>query len=353
MNHRIAILLLLAVFSGGCSSAGTPESDDRLPLTTTEGTSPPATVTNVTGPLGGSVPRAIVAAADGVWFTDSQHMTLSHLATDGALVRFPVPFASEWVFDAAVGADETVWFNSVTADLVAHVGRMTVDGEVTLFDVPSGARVRRLTACADAAVWFTAGESVGRVDAHGAITETAVGSVTGDLACDAVGTVWFTEPEQNRIGRLDTAGTLTHVEVPTAASGLEAIVLGAEGHLWFSESNAGKIGRIDPAGTITEFDVVTPPARVRELTAGPGGIWFTVQPDGYGPGRVGRVSTAGDVAILELPPVSDPLDLDPPRDVHALPHGIASRGDELWLTTQLRPFDTGVVLRVDFSDGVR
>ena len=49
------------------------------------------------------------------------------------------------------------------------------------------------------------------------------------------GTVWFTESNGNRIGRMNPDGShLTEFDVPTPESAPRIIALGADGNLWFS-----------------------------------------------------------------------------------------------------------------------
>lgn len=353
MKHR-AILFLLAAGTGGCGSSGGADAGGErfASLGSDEGCAAvgsfdtPA-ITVAAGPLKSSVPRAVVPKDGGVWFTDSQDVTVSALDENGLLRRFPAPFPSEAVFDAAVAADGSVWFDIVSADLVARLGRMMPDGETALVAIPSGERARRLTAGSDNAIWFTAGQSIGRVALDGFVHQIDVGAETGDLATGSDGSVWFTEPSSNRIGRFGVDGIVTHFDVPSAHSGLSAIALGPDGHVWFTEANTGKIGQIDHAGVVREHAAVAPPLRPKELAAGPDGrLWFTLEsPDARHP-RVGSLSPCGDVALVELPALSDPFDFRPPIDVPATPYGIAGGDDEMWVTARLEPFETGAVLRL-------
>lgn len=359
MNQRSATILLLVsiIAMPGCGSADSSapgahafsfESKERCPVL---GLPAAERITLMAGPLQSSVPRAIAPAADGVWFTDGQNLTLSHLAPDGTLQRFRAPFPSETVFDVAVGADGSVFFDIMTGDFVEHVGRMTPDGDVTLMEVPSGQPARRLAAGPDGSVWFTSGESVSAVAEDDTIREVPVGTRTGDLTIGADGSVWFTEPDANRIGRLHPDGALAHFDVPTPESGLGSIALGPDHAVWFTSTEVGKIGRITREGAIHEFDAVVAPARLGELAAGPDGrLWFTLTTGDYQVTRVGVLSACGDVAFVDLPKIENPIDLSPARPMPAVPYGIAAEGDELWLTARLEPFETGVVLKLDLSD---
>lgn len=355
MNQRIAILFLCAAGASGCGSAGASGTDDERLLTLHDqaacvelgGFSTPA-ITKVTGPLTSSVPRTAVPTAGGIWFSDSQDVTLSHLGEeDGLLRRFSVPFPSESVFDIAVGADQNLWFDIVTADLVASLGRMTPEGETAVFAIPSGNPALRVTAGPGDAVWFTTTAGIGRVSMDGTVAELPVGATPLDLTAGPDDALWFTEPADNRIGRLTPDGTVTHFDVPSADSGLSAIVAGPDGAVWFSETNSGKIGRIDALGAIVEFDAVAPPASPGELAVGPDGrIWFTIDTGDFHATRVGSISPCGTVALVDLPALSDSVDFQPPVDVPAVPYGIAGGDDEIWVTVTLEPFETGAVLRL-------
>jgi virginiamycin B lyase len=356
MNHSLAILLLTAA-GIGCSSAGSEAGDDRF-LTleydadcADPGLPSPSSVTTAVGPLRSSAPGAIVAAANGAWFTDAQNLSVSHVSADGTLLRLAAPFPSEAPFDAAIGEDDNVWFDIMTADRVMRIGRMTRDGETTLFDIPSRSAARRLTSGPDGAVWFTAGENVGRIDIDGTIEEVAAGAKTGDITRGPTDSVWFTEPDANRVGRLALDGALEHYELTTPNGGLGAITLGPDGQIWFTEANTGKIGSISENGMIQEFEVVSAPAKLRELTSGPDGrIWFTLSTGDAQVARIGSLSTCGAVRFLDLPRVENSIDLQPGVAMPPVPNGITSGDDELWVTARLEPFETGVVLRLDLRE---
>jgi virginiamycin B lyase len=357
MNHRLAIFVFTAA-GIGCSSSGSPDSsNDRFPSLeygadcADLALPSPSSVATVAGPLRSSFPGAILAEADGAWFTDAQNLSVNHVSPDGTLRRLAAPFPSEAAFDAAIGEDDNIWFDIMTADRVMRIGRMTRDGETALFEIPSGMAARRLARGPDGAVWFTAGNNVGRIGTDGTIEEIPVGAKTGDITSGANDAVWFTEPDANRVGRLALDGALEHFELGTTNVGLGAIALGPDGNVWFTETNAGKIGRISEDGAIQEFDAVSAPAKLRELTAGPDGrLWFTLSTGDAQTARVGVMSISGCVGFLDLARVQNSVDFRPGVDMLPVPNGITSGDDELWMTARLEPFETGVVLRVDLSD---
>ena len=157
------------------------------------------------------------------------------------------------------------------------------------------------------------------------------------------GALWFTDLDDNEIGRITTAGRIrlfrlprgrgrgrhrsrarrravaggfptpagsggsrppagtASFRTPTPDDGPEAIVAGPDGALWFTRTFG--IGRITTSGEITELSV---PEREDDISvqagiaAGPdGAIWFTQQTDPADPSLRGRKS--GQIGRIDLP----------------------------------------------------
>jgi virginiamycin B lyase len=89
------------------------------------------------------------------------------------------------------------------------------------------------------------------------------GAAAGSMTLGGDGALWFTDQQNNAIGRLTGNGSLSEYALPTADAlglpwfGLWQIATACDGTVWFSEPNAGKIGRIDGIGHINEFSVPT------------------------------------------------------------------------------------------------
>ncbi|NTV96925.1 MAG: hypothetical protein HGA75_16190 [Thiobacillus sp.] len=91
---------------------------------------------------------------------------------------------------------------------------------------------------------------------------------------DAKGGIWFTEGDNNAIGRLDPDGTVRSYPVPTPAAEPSWLALDGRGNVWFVEADAGRIGRLGPDGRMTEF----PPLDGHPISVavdGRGNAWFT------------------------------------------------------------------------------
>ncbi len=153
----------------------------------------------------------------------------------------------------------------------------------------------------DGTMWFTEPDydGIGRIARDGTITEFYAGITAGahptGIAAGPDGNMWFTEPSLSRIGRITPAGVVTEFSAGiTPGSGPLGITLGPDGNLWFTEY-AIRIGRITPSGVVTEFSAGTAPGgtfptpRPASITAGPdGNLWYTL-----GVAAIGRMTTSG------------------------------------------------------------
>jgi virginiamycin B lyase len=208
-------------------------------------------------------------------------------------------------FAIAAGPDGNLWFSELRK---SEIGRITPTGEISTFDLGSGALAERLTAGPDDAIWFT-------------------------------------DPAGNRIGRLGLDGTTTYVPLPTPASGPAAIVSASDGNLWFTEHAADRVARLTPLGTLTEFvlprrggpagiaqgsdgklyiaenwgdriDQMSMDGRVREfwlpqleghpdgvVRGADGNIWFSE----FGARKVGRLSRTGRIKEYSLTASGPPV----------------------------------------------
>ncbi|HEX4863778.1 MAG TPA: SMP-30/gluconolactonase/LRE family protein, partial [Acidimicrobiales bacterium] len=120
---------------------------------------------------------------------------------------------------------------------------------------------------------------------------TATSEPTG-VAVGPDGSIWFTEWDGNKIGKLTPSGTILEFSLPTPKSQPVAITKGPDDNLWFVEKQGGKVGRITPAGSITEF----PAGNAQGIVAGPdGNLWFTLLSGG-----IGRITPAGIHNVFPL-----------------------------------------------------
>jgi virginiamycin B lyase len=155
--------------------------------------------------------------------------------------------------------------------------------------------------------WLGADE---RLATDGAVTDFALPhpmSSPTTIAIAPDGTVWFTESNGNRIGRMRPDGSdLTEFDVPTNESAPRIIALGADGALWFIELNGtmdgrvvngNRVGRITLTGQIAEFPIPSPTGSPTNVAVGPDrNVWYTKG------AALGRVTPDGVITEFPLAP---------------------------------------------------
>jgi streptogramin lyase len=155
----------------------------------------------------------------------------------------------------------------------------------------------------DDSVWVTDGEGIVRVAQNGSMRRVlSLGHDVWNIARGLDGSMWFTDLDAKRLGRIAPGGAAPEYFQLTRGPG--PLVAGPDGNMWFTEQDAlhqprGRIGRITPSGEITEFDSGLPDeSRPYDITTGPdGNLWFTDID------RIGRITPQG--AITEFESVGD------------------------------------------------
>ena len=184
------------------------------------------------------------------------------------------------------------------------------------FSVAPGANPGGITAGPDGALWFVeeGTSTIGRITTAGAVTNHFPVATAGTTlpptdpnyvnALDQIiagpdGALWFTQPRDNQIGRITTAGVVTEYNVPAPNAKPDAITRGPDNNLWFTAPGLNLIGRITTSGAIDTFSGAA--AGASDITAGPdGALWFTASAGN----SIGRITTSG--AITNHFPVPTP-----------------------------------------------
>ncbi len=109
------------------------------------------------------------------------------------------------------------------------------------------------------------------------------------------GNLWFTEYNDDQIGRITLAGQIAEFPTLLGDSGPFGITTGPDGNLWFAEVLAHRVGYATPDGIITEFSLPPDFSLPKGVTVGPdGAVWFT----GYLGDGIARITTAGIDTVL-------------------------------------------------------
>ncbi len=192
-----------------------------------------------------------------------------------------------------------------TVTITPHIA-----GIFTEFRLPtSTSEPYGITAGPDGNLWFTEynNNEIGRITPNGVITGFAIPTAASEpygITLGSDGNLWFTEYNSNKIGRITPNGVSTEFSLPSFQSVPEGIAAGSDGNLWFTEWDGNQIGRITPNGAINEFSILTLTSNPNAITAGPdGNLWFTE----WSSNKIGRITPNGVITEFSIPtPLSEP-----------------------------------------------
>ena len=197
-----------------------------------------------------------------------------------------------------------------------------------------GVRLWGITSGPDGNTWFTEenNNSVGRVTPGAVITQFSAGFATGSprgIVTGPDGNLWVAQAGgDGAIARVTKAGDVTEFPVPSAGDPTD-IAVGPDGNAWYVDPTANLIGRITREGLITEFtDGLSTGAEPTSIVKGPDSrLWFTE----HATGKIGAITTSG--AITEYS--SGLSGSDEPAGIAAGPDG------KLWFTLAADPGGIG------------
>jgi virginiamycin B lyase len=246
-------------------------------------------------PAGGD-PFGITAGPDGnLWFTEMNANKIGRITLEGAVTEFSIPTAASGPQSIAKGSDGNLWFSE---DQGAKIGRITTSGVVTEFGLTDPSSTpSSIVPGPDGALWFTeyATNKIGRITTAGTVTEFDAPFGPASIAAGADGNLWFTERLGNHVARITPAGSITPFTTQTM-SRLTAITAAADGNLWFLSDSDAKIGRITTGGNVSEFAIPDALVGALSVAAGPdGNVWTT------GDHAIARITTSGVATVYDVP----------------------------------------------------
>jgi virginiamycin B lyase len=211
----------------------------------------PAGVTRFTG-LGLISPRGIAVGPDGnLWVADADGAGPKVVRVSPAGAAVGMPIALPVGFNPrgiARGADGNMWVANFSTP--GSVARIKPGAPPTLdppagFPVPAGSPID-VIAGADGNIWYAGqGTTVGKVTPAGAATAyTSKGVDPFGIAVGPDGAVWFAEFQAAAVGRVDAAGTTSHVTGMTAGAGPRYVAAGPGNTIWFTEEMGNRVGRV-------------------------------------------------------------------------------------------------------------
>jgi len=276
-------------------------------------------------PTANSQPRAITNGSDGNrWFTEGTEFTgapakIARITPAGDITEFAPGVADGCngciITDIAQGPGGILYITSNDPTLMRfNVATLSFEAPVQM---PNTSALGGNLAPSATDVWITDfnNDVVWRYRiASGQFTSTPV-SDPGDVAVDAAGNAWFTQPGDvnapgtSNIGRIDAgtgAVTLTPTTDGTTTVAPRSITVASDGQVWFTARFTPQaVGRLNPStGAVTLFLVAnTGPAGI---AASPdGGVWFTQETKG----NVARIGNDGVITEGKAVKGSGPFDI--------------------------------------------
>jgi len=139
------------------------------------------------------------------------------------------------------GPDGAMWFSDQGEN---RIGRITMNGEITMFDLPQALfDPRELVTGGDGAVWFAvASDKLGRITTKGEVSMIDIPThYVMAVDVDDRGRVWW--GGQEAVGWVDMDRTVHKIELPDVSI-VRSIAVGPDGKLWFVDEKNGRIGSV-------------------------------------------------------------------------------------------------------------
>jgi streptogramin lyase len=219
-----------------------------------------------------------------------------------AATEYSVPPEESGPYGITAGPDGNLWF---TVKKTGKVGKITPSGAITEYALTSGSAPLGITTGSDKNLWLTshpvAAEKaeIEKITTSGTVTGYALPSGSGPdgIAAGPDKNLWFTENTSSKIGKMNTSGTiLAEYELPKESYPV-GITAGPDGNLWFTEGvnfGTGRIGKITTSGEIKEYTLATG-VHPGEIVSGPEeSLWFTES------GKIGKITTSGVITEHSL-----------------------------------------------------
>jgi virginiamycin B lyase len=293
MSRRIGRVLAATLATGLALSAGVAVA------------APTAKLKQFKVPTADSQPRDITNGSDGNrWFTEGTEFTnapakIGRITPAGVITEFSPGVADGCniciLTDIERGQGDITYITSNDPELM----RFNVQTQSFLAPVamPNSIALAGNLAVHGDQVWITDfnNDVVWRYNSSTGTFDSFAASNPSDVAVDAAGNAWFTEPQANEdlssnIGRID-ALTDALTRTVTAAAARAITVSPTDGKVWFAARFAGQaVGFLDPAdgNNVTVFPVAnTGPAGI--AAAPDGTIWFTQETTG----NIASITNAG------------------------------------------------------------
>ena len=201
-----------------------------------------------------STPIGIDVGVDGnIWFTEKTGNRIGRLDRNGTITEFPLRTAKAGPDGIVRGPDGNMWFSASDIDRVCRVTPTATSPNSETVSRRAASPFRSLCTTEFCGSAKPSGGRVGRMTLDGDVTEFPIPSANSQpraMARHPEGNIWFVETGANALGRISPDGTIVEFSVPTPNASLRGVTVATDGDLWFTENFANKIGRMAPDGTV-------------------------------------------------------------------------------------------------------
>ncbi len=279
-----------------------------LTFTAGQALAKPFDITPYNIPSGEQEAFYIATSDDGdIWFVERQYNNLSKIdAITGEISEYSIPDIGADCGGLANGPDNNIWFIKGTTGKISR-WNITNNTE-TEFNLPplGGGCLSGLISGPDNNLWFThESGKIGKMTLSGTVTTYDIpgGGVGMQMSVGPDGNIWFSNIISNTLVKITTDGNITSFSMPVGVSGGYGITTGADNHIWVSSMN-NKIAKFNIGSE--EFNVYDAPADSYPMLlslGGDGNVWFG-SAGGLG---IGRIDQSGVATMFDLPDTEAPI----------------------------------------------
>ena len=184
---------------------------------------------------------------------EMKDFTVPYIGTAGVHSAIPAPDGSVWLSEQ--GSNRVGRWDPSTQKITEFQDRYLPGKEGTL----QGGEKHTIRLDQSGSVWAS-GNPLTKFDPETGKFTRFEGINTYDVKPDKDGTLWFTSPSANKIGKVDEKTMkMTEWDSPTPGSAPRRMEIGLDGIIWSGEFVTGKMIRFDPATqTIKEYPLPGP-----------------------------------------------------------------------------------------------
>jgi len=205
----------------------------------------------------GSQPNGIAVRRKTIW-SGGYGGTMLRSTIKGSLATFPI--AGAHIGAVVEGPDKNMWFTDYGSD---KIGRITKNGVVTEFALPTGLFPNGIAVGNDKSLWVTAGRKILKVSVSGAVIKSygrnlTAGETINFIVAAPDGKLYFSEyandnKTPDKIGRITTSGKIREIGSLPVGANPNRLTVGKNGNVYFAMGDLQAVCEIDLASSKVSY----------------------------------------------------------------------------------------------------